>query len=255
QVGTSTSTSFGDSGLTAATSYSYRVRAKDGAGTTGPYSNTASAQTAAGTPTAPTSLTANAAGSTQVTLTWGAASETGGNIASYLSERWQGSGCTSFAQVGSVSSLAFTDGGLTGATSYSYRVRAKDALGSTGPYSNTATATTGAPTISAPGSLGASAASSSQINLTWTAATETGGTISQYLIERCQGSGCSTFAQVATSTTTAYNDPGLAASTSYSYRVRAKDGGGNTGPYSGVASATTAAGTTPPAIAFVQQAY
>ena len=43
---------------------------------------------------------------------------------------------------------------------------------------------------------------------------------------------------------------GLAAATSYSYRVRATDAAGNLSGYSNVASATT--GSTPPPIAFVQ---
>src|SRR5262249_51273774 len=38
-----------------------------------------------------------------------------------------------------------------------------------------------------------------------------------------------------------YNDTGLSASTSYSYRVRATDGAQNLGPYSNVATATTQA--------------
>src|SRR4029077_9829065 len=54
----------------------------------------------------------------------------------------------------------------------------------------------GNPTPSAPTNLAASAVGGSQINLTWGASTETGGTISAYLIERCQGTGCSSFVQV-----------------------------------------------------------
>src|SRR5262249_41471128 len=60
---------------------------------------------------------------------------------------------------------------------------------------------------------------------------------------RCQGSGCSNFTQIATPTGTSYNDTGLAASTSYSYRVRATDAAGNLSGYSNTASATTQAGT------------
>jgi hypothetical protein len=157
-------------------------------------------------------------------------------------------------QISTTSSLTYADSGVAGSSTYSYRVRAKDTLGDTGPYSNVATASTAASTITAPTNLTATSASSSQINLTWGAATETGGTISQYRIERCQGSGCSTFAQVATSTSTSYNDAALTAATTYTYRVRASDASGNTGPYSNVASATTAAAG-PPAIAFVQVNY
>ena len=67
-----------------------------------------------------------------------------------------------------------------------------------------------------------------------------------YLVERCQGAGCTNFAQIGTTTGTTYNDTGLTASTSYSYRVRATDAAGNLSPYSNVASATTQPDTQPP---------
>src|SRR5947207_3428530 len=98
----------------------------------------------------------------------------------------------------------------------------------------------------APMNLTATTASGSQINLAWTAATDNVA-VTNYLIESCQGGGCSNFAQIATSTTLTFNNTGLLAGTSYSYRVRATDGAGNLGPYSNVASATTTApDTTPP---------
>ena len=95
------------------------------------------------------------------------------------------------------------------------------------------------PTPTAPGSLLASVVSSSQINLSWVASTESGGTVASYLVERCAGSGCSNFTQVGTSTTTTYNDAGLASGTSYSYRVRAKDTANNVSLYSNVATGVT----------------
>ena len=45
----------------------------------------------------------------------------------------------------------------------------------------------------APGNLAATATSSSQIDLTWTASTDNVG-LTGYRIERCQGTGCTTFA-------------------------------------------------------------
>ena len=60
-----------------------------------------------------------------------------------------------------------------------------------------------------------------------------------YLIERCQGSGCANFAPLPTQTSASYNDTGLAASTSYTYRVRATDAANNLSGYSATASATT----------------
>src|SRR6266699_858725 len=243
QVASSPTTTFNDTGLTGSTAYRYRARAQDTASITGPYSNIASATTAAPTFTAPSNLTASASGPVQINLSWTAATETGGTISQYLIERCQGSGCSNFAQVATSPTTTFNDttAGLTGSTTYNYRVRATDAANNFGPYSNTASATTAAPTFTAPSNLPATAPGSTQINLSWTAATETGGTISQYLIERCTGATCSNFVQVATSPTTTFNDTSLSGSTSYSYRVRATDAANNLGPYSNTASATTPA--------------
>ena len=74
---------------------------------------------------------------------------------------------------------------------------------------------------SAPANLMATAASSTQINLAWSASTDNVG-VTGYQIERCQTAGCSNFVQVASTTAaTAFNDTGLTASTSYSYRAAA----------------------------------
>ncbi len=88
--------------------------------------------------------------------------------------------------------------------------------------------------------LTATASGSSQVNLSWAAATDTGGSgLAGYKIESCSGAGCTAFAQIATTTSTTYANTGLTASTSYSYRVRAYDGAGNNGGYSATATATT----------------
>ncbi len=89
-----------------------------------------------------------------------------------------------------------------------------------------------------PSGLTATAVSGSQINLSWTGSTDN-VLVTAYLVERCQGAGCSSFAQVGTSATTTFNDTGLSANTSYSYRVRATDAAGNLSGYSNVASTTT----------------
>jgi len=93
---------------------------------------------------------------------------------------------------------------------------------------------------SAPGNLVATALGVSQVHLSWTASTDNVG-VAGYLMER-QDPGSTNFVQVGTSTGTSYNDTGLAAGSSYSYRVRATDPAQNLSQYSGVASATTQAG-------------
>lgn len=93
----------------------------------------------------------------------------------------------------------------------------------------------------APSGLTATTASPTQINLAWTASTDNVG-VSGYQIQRCQGAPCSNFAQIGTTTTaTTFSDTGLTASTSYSYRVSAKDAAGNVSAFSNTSSATTSA--------------
>ena len=89
--------------------------------------------------------------------------------------------------------------------------------------------------------LTATAVSPTQINLSWTAATDNVG-VTGYRVERCQGAGCTTFAQIATPAGTTFGDTGLIASTPYSYRVKAVDAATNVSVnYSTVANATTQA--------------
>ena len=65
--------------------------------------------------------------------------------------------------------------------------------------------------------------------------------MTSYEVERCQGAGCTTFAQVTTTTVPTFADTGLVATTSYQYRVRAADAAANQSGYSNTATATTPA--------------
>jgi fibronectin type 3 domain-containing protein len=87
----------------------------------------------------------------------------------------------------------------------------------------------------------------SQVKLTWAAATENVG-VRSYEVER-QDPGCTSFVHVGTTTETRYTDMGLAAGSSYSYRVLVRDARGSLKEYSGLASVTTASPTINPRIA------
>ncbi len=188
-------------------------------------------------PSAPTNLTATAASSSQINLAW---TDTANNEGGFKIERCTGANCTTFSQVATVGAnvTSYQNTGLAASTSYSYRVSAYNGAGDSG-YSNTASATTpAAPTVpAAPSNLAANAVSRNQINLVWTdnATNEDG-----FRIERCKGSTCTNFAQIASvgANVTSYQNTGLTKGTTYRYRVRAYNAAGNSG-YSNIASATT----------------
>jgi glucose/arabinose dehydrogenase/fibronectin type 3 domain-containing protein len=254
QVGTPTAATYSNTGLLANTNYRFRVRAIDAAGNLSPYSAIVSGRTLAPDttrPTAPTGLAATPTGPTQINLGWTASSDNVG-VTGYQVERCQGAGCTSFAQVGTPTTTTYGDTGLAPSTTYRFRVRAVDAAGNLSTYSSIATATTPAvpdntpPT--APTGLTATAPDSSQVGLSWTGSTDNVG-VAGYRVERCQGAGCTNFAQIAAPTATSYSDTGVAPSTTYRYQVRAVDASGNLSGYSAIADATTAAApATPPGL-------
>ena len=245
-------TSYSDTGLTPGTSFSYRVRATDAAANLSAFSNTATSSTLADSqpPTAPAALTATAASSSQINLSWTASTD---NVAvtGYLLERCQNPGCSNFVQITSPggATTSYSDTGLTPGTSFSYRVRATDAAANLSAFSNTATSSTLADSQppTAPAALTATAASSSQINLSWTASTDNVA-VTGYLLERCQNPGCSNFVQITSpgGATTSYSDTGLTPGTSFSYRVRATDAAANLSAFSNTATSSTLADSQPP---------
>jgi Calcineurin-like phosphoesterase len=95
-----------------------------------------------------------------------------------------------------------------------------------------------------PTDLTASAASSTQVNLSWTAATDDVG-VTGYEIYR-NGALLTTIGAV-----TAYSDKTAAASTSYDYAVKARDAAGNVSPFSNTATVTTPAPPPQTGITFI----
>ncbi|HXI75982.1 MAG TPA: fibronectin type III domain-containing protein, partial [Steroidobacteraceae bacterium] len=150
-------------------------------------------------PAVPGGLSASVISNSQIALSWMASTDNVG-VTGYLVERCTGTACANFVQLSETASTMLSDTGLAGPADYSYRVRAADAAGNMSDYSPVATASTPAPADTtpptAPSGLAAAAISISQVNLSWTASSDATG-VTGYLIERCQGAGCTNFTQVA----------------------------------------------------------
>src|SRR3989454_8792958 len=139
----------------------------------------------------PTNLTATAVSSSEIDLSWTAPTGVGLVVSGYEIERSTNGGLTWAVLVADTGSTATTyaDTGLARSTLYTYRVHAIAPLGTSFP-SNTASATTFAVAPSPPTGLAATAASSSQINLSWNAPADNGGfPLTGYKIKRAIHSG------------------------------------------------------------------
>ncbi|KAA3659176.1 MAG: M6 family metalloprotease domain-containing protein [Calditrichaeota bacterium] len=184
------------------------------------------------TPTAPSGLAATANGAS-VDLTW---TDNANDEAGFRIERKKASGVFMEVGVAVAGATSYSDLGLEAFTTYTYRVRAYNGAGNSNA-SNESSATTAQAQQppAAPSALSVTDARNTEIDLSWTdnASDEDG-----FKIERKTGAG--TFAEIATvgADMTSHTDTGLSPSTTYSYRVRAYNSGGNSA-YSNEASGAT----------------
>lgn len=181
---------------------------------------------------APSGLGATAQSTSSIILGWtdNSVSEDG-----FIIERSSdGNGWSALATT-AANATGFNDGGHSPNSTWFYRVRAFEG-GDVSAWSNTASATTFDVPPAAPTNLIADATSENQVNLNWVdqAGNETG-----YRVERSDD-GVSGWVSVATlgANNTSHSDTGLAASTTYFYRVAATNSAGDS-IFSNVANATT----------------
>src|SRR5262249_23189741 len=174
-------------------------------------------------PPAPTNLTATAVAASQINLAWSVNSvnETGFKI-----ERKTGGGTYSQLALAAAQANKYVDTGLTAGTTYYYRVRATNGAGDS-LFTNEFNATRASAAPATPTGLGATAVSTTQINLSWTL-NLTG--VVGIKLERMPAGG--SFAQVAVlCPVTSYSDTGLTQNATYTYRIRPYNSAGD-GAYS-----------------------
>jgi uncharacterized repeat protein (TIGR01451 family) len=157
-------TSYSDGTVGDGTAYEYRVRAVNGTGSSS-YSNTSFATTPLD---APSGLTATAISFGQIDLSWAdnSAAETG-----YQIERRVSGGTFSLITTTGAGATSYSDLTVDDQTTYDYRVRAVNGTGQS-TYSNTASAATPLGPPAPPSGLSATPISSSQVDLSWTDASD-----------------------------------------------------------------------------------
>jgi titin len=246
-------TDYSDTGLVPGTQHYYRVRAFNSTATSA-YSNVASATTVQIPPAAPSRLIAAPSGNSQVNLSW---TDNSDNESGFKIERSiDGVNFFLLATVppnldDDVSTLVYQDSVPANGT-YSYRVLAFNSAGNSN-YSNIAVATTPQLPPTAPSGLIANSSGTSLVNLAWV---DNSSNEDGFKLERSIDG--VTYIQIAVvgANSFAYTDTGVAAATTYYYRVRAYNAVGNS-DYSNLANATTQApvvDTTPPYVIAAQTA-
>jgi hypothetical protein len=227
------------SGLGSGKRYWFRVRAQNSQDTS-PWSNVDNATTKDTKAAAPTALTATAVSQDQINLAWTDNSNNEDGFKIYRST--DGTNYAAIKTVG-INVRTYSNTGLTGNRKYYYKVYAYNTIGNSSA-SNVASDTT-AP--QAPTTLTVSAVAGTtnwnRLNLSWVdnANAEVG-----FKVERGTAA-AGPFSQIATTaaSVTTYQDSGLAATTTYYYRVRSYNANGNS-DYSNIASRAT--GNSPPVL-------
>lgn len=219
-LGNTASTSYNVTGLSASTQYTFKVVAKNSAGSSAGVTTTVT--TAVAPPADVTNLAASSI--TQTTLTLGWTASTGAS--SY--DVYNGT-----TLLGNATTNSYNITGLTAGTAYTFKVIAKNVSGSSTGVTVNATTTVNAPADVT--NLATSSVTQTTLTLGWTAS----ATATSYDVYN----GITLLGNV---TTTSYNVTGLTASTAYTFKVVAKNAGGSSTGATVNVTTQAAADTTPP---------
>ena len=229
-------TSYQVNGLTASTSYSFYVIARDAAGNSSTASNTVNITTLdppdTESPTTPTNLIASNTTSFTTDLSWDASTDNVG-VTGY--DVYQDGGF-----IANVAGTSYPVTGLNSSTTYAFYVIARDAAGNSSSASNTVNVTTDvfidteAP--STPTGLTASNTTETTTDLSWNASIDNVGVTGYDLYQDA------VFVTNVSGTT--YQVTGLSENTTYAFYVIARDAAGNSSSASNTVNETTLAAPT-----------
>jgi len=220
-LGTTTATSYTNTGAAVGKTYYYRVKAVNSVGTSG-HSNIVSGKAKTAAPAAP-SVTAGNSSTGKPRLTWKAVS----GAVSYRIYRSESRG-TGYSLLGTTSSTSYVNTGAAAGKTYYYRVKAVNRDGMASGYSNIVS---GKATLPAPVLNIGLSVSSGKPMLAWDAVP--GATSYRIYRSTSRGTG---YSLLATNTSTSYVNTSAAKGTTYYYRVKACNAAGLS-PYSNIVSA------------------
>ncbi|GII82423.1 hypothetical protein Ssi03_04130 [Sphaerisporangium siamense] len=226
-VTTATGTTYTDSGLTAQTTYSYTIRARDAAGNRSAASTAVSATTTGGntgTPGQPGTVTATP-GASSIALSWGAST---GTVTGYRVYEGTTVRATVTGTTATISSLGTCE-------THTYTVKAYNAQGESAASAPVTASTTGCTTI--PGKPGKPTATTTDNSITLSWGASTTGTVSGYRVY--EGSTIRTSTTGATTATIS----SLGTCETHTYTVKAYNAQSES-PASDAVTATTTGCTT-----------
>ena len=218
-LGTTTATSYTNTGAKAGTTYYYRVKACNDAGLS-PYSNIVSGQvkTVTPKPSAPVVKIGNSAASGKPMLTWNAVS----GATSYKVYRATSQNGT-YSLLGTVTATSYTNTGAKAGTTYWYKVKAVNSAGESA-YSNVVSGQTTVTTLT----LGHSS-TSGKPQLTWKAVS---GAASYKVYRATTKNGA--YSVINTTKALTYTNTGAALGTTYYYKVEALNASGKSMGFSAI---------------------
>ena len=218
-LGTTTATSYTNTGAKAGTTYYYRVKACNDAGLS-PYSNIVSGQVKSVTPkpSAPVVKIGNSSTSGKPMLTWNAVS----GATSYKVYRATSQKGT-YSLLGTVTATSYTNTGAKAGVTYYYKVKAVNSAGESA-YSNVVSGKTTVTTLT----MGHSASSGKPM-LTWKAVS---GAASYKVYRATAKNGA--YSVINTTKALTYTNVGAALGTTYYYKVEALNAAGKSMGFSAV---------------------
>ena len=228
-INSNSTTSYRVTGLTAATAYSFRVRAYKASGNATAHSGYTNLSTLT-SPTNVSNVTCTARSYNSITLSWNRNTTATG----YKLEQYKGGKWVQLAVINGNSTTSYRVTGLTAATTYSFRIRAYKTSGNATAHSGY----TNLSTLTSPTNVSnvtCTTRSYNSITLSWSRNTTATG----YKLEQYKGGKWVQVAVINSNSTTSYKVTGLTAATAYSFRIRAYKTSGNATAHSGYTNLST----------------